>query len=474
FHANSTGADSQALGLDSVAIGMGAVANNAGDIALGAGSLTEAAVGTAGVTLRGTDYAFAGANPTSTVSVGSEGAERTITHVAAGRLSETSTDAVNGSQLYATNSAVENLHTSVGGLEQDALQWDADKGAFSASHGDTVVNKITNVEAGELGEKSTDAVNGSQLFATNQNVETNTTNIAKNTQNISNLGDTVENIYTTGTKYFHANSTGADSQALGLDSVAIGMGAVANNAGDIALGAGSLTEATVGTAGVSINGTDYAFAGANPASTVSVGDVGSERTITNVAAGRLSETSTDAVNGSQLYATNSAVENLHTSVGGLEQDALQWDADKGAFSASHGDTTVNKITNVEAGDLGEKSTDAVNGSQLFATNQNVETNTTNIAQNTQNISNLGDTVENIYTTGTKYFHANSMGADSQALGLDSVAIGMGAVANNAGDIALGAGSLSEAAVGTAGVSINGTDYAFAGAAPTSTLSVGSE
>ncbi|WP_434663953.1 hypothetical protein ACMYSL_05285 [Klebsiella sp. MISC125] len=467
FHANSTGADSQALGLDSVAIGMGAIANNANDVALGANSVTDAVVGTAGVTLRGTDYAFAGANPTSTVSVGDVGSERTITNVAAGRLSETSTDAVNGSQLYATNSAVENLHTSVGGLEQDALQWDEDKGAFSASHGNTTVNKITNVAAGELGEKSTDAVNGSQLYTTNQNVETNTTNIAQNTQNISNLGDTVENIYTTGTKYFHANSTGADSQALGLDSVAIGMGAVANNAGDIALGAGSLTEAAVGTAGVTLRGTDYAFAGANPTSTVSVGSEGAERTITNVAAGRLSETSTDAVNGSQLYATNTAMENLNIDVDGLQKDALLWDEYVGSFSASHGDTTVNKITNVAAGELSEKSTDAVNGSQLFATNQQVSTNTTNI-------SNLGDTVENIYNTGIKYFHANSTGADSQALGLDSVAIGMGAVANNAGDIALGADSLTEAAVGTAGVTLRGTDYAFAGANPTSTLSVGSE
>ncbi|MGT3969413.1 YadA family autotransporter adhesin [Klebsiella grimontii] len=396
FHANSTGADSQALGLDSVAIGMGAVANNAGDIALGAGSLSEAAVGTAGVSINGTDYAFAGAAPTSTLSVGSEGAERTITNVAAGRLSSTSTDAVNGSQLYATNTAVENLNVSVGGLQNDALLWDENLGAFSASHGSTTVNRITNVAAGELSDKSTDAVNGSQLYATNQNVEANTTSI-------NNLGDTVENIYNTGTKYFHANSTGADSQALGLDSVAIGMGAVANNAGDIALGAGSLTEAAVGTAGVTLRGIDYAFAGANPTSTVSVGSEGAERTITNVAAGVLSKDSTDAVNGSQLYATN----------------------------------------------------------------QNVETNTASI-------NNLGDTVENIYTTGTKYFHANSTGADSQALGLDSVAIGMGAVANNAGDIALGAGSLTEAAVGTAGVSINGTDYAFAGAAPTSTLSVGSE
>ncbi|WP_224357050.1 YadA-like family protein [Klebsiella grimontii] len=460
FHANSTGTDSSALGLDSVAIGMGAIAGNQNDVALGANSKTAATVGTAGVTLRGTDYAFAGANPTSTVSVGDVGSERTVTNVAAGRLSATSTDAVNGSQLYATNTAVENVSGDVSGLQQDALQWDPSQNAYSASHGDTTVNRITNVAAGELSTDSTDAVNGSQLYATNQQVEGNTTSI-------NNLGDSVENIYTTGTKYFHANSTGTDSSALGLDSVAIGMGAIAGNQNDVALGANSKTAATVGTAGVTLRGTDYAFAGANPTSTVSVGDVGSERTVTNVAAGRLSATSTDAVNGSQLYATNTALDELHTSVGGLQNDALLWDETLGAFSAGHGNTTVNKITNVAAGVLSKDSTDAVNGSQLYATNQNVETNTASI-------NNLGDTVENIYITGTKYFHANSTGADSQALGLDSVAIGMGAVANNAGDIALGAGSLTEAAVGTAGVSINGTDYAFAGAAPTSTLSVGSE
>ncbi|MDK6514291.1 adhesin, partial [Klebsiella oxytoca] len=172
--------------------------------------------------------------------------------------------------------AVENISGDVSGLQQDALQWDPSQNAYSASHGDMTVNNITNVAAGELSTDSTDAVNGSQLFATNQQVDVNTTTI-------TNLGDSVENIYNTGTKYFHANSTGTDSSALGLDSVAIGMGAIAANTNDVALGANSKTAATVSTAGVTLRGTDYAFAGANPTSTVSVGDVGSERTVTNVA-----------------------------------------------------------------------------------------------------------------------------------------------------------------------------------------------
>ncbi|BAN24095.1 YadA domain-containing protein [Caballeronia insecticola] len=85
--------------MDSVAIGTGAVANNANDIALGSNSISSAAVGTAGATIAGTNYSFAGSSPVGTLSIGSAGNERTITNVAAGRLSSTSTDAVNGSQL---------------------------------------------------------------------------------------------------------------------------------------------------------------------------------------------------------------------------------------------------------------------------------------------------------------------------------------------------------------------------------------
>ncbi|MFK8403077.1 hypothetical protein M2D07_031590, partial [Pseudomonas sp. BGr12] len=88
-------------------------ANNANDVALGAGSTTDVAVGTAGTTIAGTDYSFAGATPTSTVSVGSKGSERTITNVAAGRLSADSTDAINGSQLFATNQAIDGINTNI-------------------------------------------------------------------------------------------------------------------------------------------------------------------------------------------------------------------------------------------------------------------------------------------------------------------------------------------------------------------------
>lgn len=80
-----------------------------GNVALGNDSVIGAAVPTKSVDIRGTTYDFAGTNPTSVVTVGSAGNERQITNVAAGQVTATSTDAINGSQLYAVVKAVEDL-----------------------------------------------------------------------------------------------------------------------------------------------------------------------------------------------------------------------------------------------------------------------------------------------------------------------------------------------------------------------------
>lgn len=83
--------------------------------------------------------------------------------------------------------------------------------------------------------------------------------------------------------------------------VSIGTNAKVTADNSIALGSDSVSNSAVATASVSLNGRTYNFAGINPVGTVSVGDSDKERTITNVAAGRISSTSTDAINGSQLH-----------------------------------------------------------------------------------------------------------------------------------------------------------------------------
>ncbi len=149
------------------------------------------------------------------------------------------------------------------------------------------------------------------------------------------------------------------TNASGTNSVAIGPGATATNANSVALGAGSVTGPAVGTASTTIAGQTYNFAGAVPAGTVSVGAAGQERTVTNVAAGRISADSTDAVNGSQLHATNQAV-------GALDKFAVKYDNDGtnkfNSITLSGGDpNTPVVISNVAAG---VNATDAVNVGQL--------------------------------------------------------------------------------------------------------------
>ncbi len=309
-------------------------------------------------------------------SANRNGSASKIINVAAGDLSEDSTDAVNGSQLYETNqrvdqntSAIADINTSITNLSSDNLSWNETTSSFSASHGSSTTNKITNVAAGELSEESTDAVNGSQLFETNEKVDQNTTDIAANTTNITQNSTAIENLNTS-VSDINTSITGLTDNALLWDE---DIGAFSANHG------------------------------------------GSTSKITNVAAGALSEDSTDAVNGSQLYETNqkvdqntSAIADINTSITNLGTDALSWDDEEGAFSASHGTSGTNKITNVAAGEIASDSTDAVNGSQLYETNML-------ISQYNESISQLaGDTSETYITengTGVKYIRTNDNGLE---------------------------------------------------------------
>ena len=98
---------------------------------------------------------------------------------------------------------------------------------------------------------------------------------------------------------------GNNASVTAKNAVALGNNTKVDNESAVALGTGSETAAAVATPSATINGVVHNFAGINPASTVSVGKAGMERTVTNVAAGRISATSTDAINGSQLHAVTS-------------------------------------------------------------------------------------------------------------------------------------------------------------------------
>ncbi len=469
-----------------------------------------------------------------------------ITNVTAGELSDTSTDAVNGSQLKATKddvaanttnitnltsevagntTSITNLTDTVTNLGEDALKWDDAAGAFSAAHGTDATSKITNVTAGDLTAGSTDAVNGSQLKTTNDNVATNTTNIATNTTNITNLTDTVNNLGEDALKWDDA--AGAFTAAHGTNATNkisnVQAGIVSSDSTDAINGsqlyglADSFTSYLGGGADISdtgvltgptysIGGTDYtnvgdALAAINTSFSDSLGDAllwdatandgagafsagrGVDNTaskITNVANGAISATSSDAINGSQLYTTNKYIadalggnaevnadgtitaptytiantdyNNVGEALDALDENALLWDATanngEGAYNASH-DGKASIITNVADGNIGEGSTDAINGSQLFNTNMLIQ-------QNSEVINQLAGNTSETYIeengAGINYVRTNDTGltfTDASAQGVGATAVGYNSVASKASSVAIGQDSRSEVETGIA-------------------------
>ncbi len=299
--------------------------------------------------------------PSMTVS-GIDAGQLKISHVADGAVTVTSTDAVNGSQLH------------------------------------RVAHTIAEHLGGDAHVNADGSVIGPQYTVQKKRYKTIYDAFGGVDENLANINDILHDIESGGgIKYFHANSIGADSRALGTNSIAVGSDSVASGEGSIsvgngaqasahgsvalgenaaapdansvALGAGSKTSEVVATKGTTINGQYYDFAGDAPSGTVSVGDKGAERTITNVAAGRISVESTDAVNGSQLNAVNQAIENLAAGVTENDKFSVKYDR--------HSDGTKKNSMTLQGWDSatpvvlanvadGVHKNDAVNVSQLKA------------------------------------------------------------------------------------------------------------
>ncbi|WP_245254082.1 YadA family autotransporter adhesin, partial [Paraburkholderia sp. LEh10] len=350
---------------------------------------------------------------------------RKLTGVANGNVNASSVDAVNGSQLF---NVAQSTANAIGGGSTVNSDGTISNPTYVINSGNTTVSNVG------------DAIT---------NIDGRVTNLAGDVTNIDN---TINNIVSGGgIKYFHTNSTLADSVAAGEDSVAIGGNASATVANSVALGSNAVTGAVVATTGATIGGQNYSFAGSAPVGTVSVGSAGQERTVTNVAAGQLSASSTDAVNGSQLYATNQAVNqvqgqvnNISTTVNNLSAGSVQYDKNADG-SVNYSSITMGGgnapdgtvIHNVAAGTDG---TDAVNVDQLNA----AITNVTNIANNAVDpmfTSNGDRNTEQAQASGT---HATAMGPTANASGNQSIAAGYNAQASGDSSVAMGSNSKATA------------------------------
>ena len=140
-----------------------------------------------------------------------------------------------------------------------------------------------------------------------------------------------------------AVAIGSEASVQENEGLALGSKATVNNVRGVALGANSATAAPVSTASETINGLKYNYAGGTADSTVSVGNTSTKRTITNVAAGRVSAQSTDAINGSQLYGVANAVGNVANSTKNILGGNAQVDQNGSITMTNIGDTGKNTI-----------------------------------------------------------------------------------------------------------------------------------
>lgn len=118
------------------------------------------------------------------------------------------------------------------------------------------------------------------------------------------------------------------------NSIAIGNNTSVSVAESIAIGHEAKAEDVVGTSSTNIGDTTYSFAGGTPVGTVSIGDANKERTLTNVAAGRISDTSTDAVNGSQLHAVITEMKSKNQNILTQTSHYTDTQVNKGVAKAS--------------------------------------------------------------------------------------------------------------------------------------------
>ena len=322
---------------NAVAVGTGANATFANSVAIGGGSATDkAGVAYTTRTILGTTYTWAGGADTiagDVVSIGKKGYERQLINLSPGDISANSTDAINGSQLYAAMKEIEKIRyfsvNSTIGITDTSEE-----------------NPSNSINKGAKGENS--IAIGPNAHTTN----TSTASIA------IGLG---------------SNATAASAVALGHDSVA---GSNMFNA--TSSGAVFKNDAGVDTT-VSFAANSSAIGGA-----VSVGKAGNERQIQNVAAGRLDKDSTDAVNGSQLYTV------LHNSGFNVQENGT-----------SKSRINNNGFVNFVNGTLTTASvTDNGNGSDVtFNVNTTtIETDATTgnaTAANPNNIATAGDVTDAI-------------------------------------------------------------------------------
>ncbi|RQT22022.1 YadA-like family protein, partial [Burkholderia cepacia] len=449
------------------------------------------------------------------VTLGNAGTPVALHNVAEGALSATSNDAVNGSQLFATNTRVGNLEDSLkdGGVidpitgESLAVVYDGttkDKVTLQGADGTTLSNVKAGVadmdavnvsqlkDSGLIGDdgKSSAAVtydrhaDGTPNYGTVtlgkgagptqiKNVAagvdgTDAVNVNQMNTGLSDLEDRLKGADLRFVKVNADPVTGTPALATGALAVAIGSGAQAAGANSLALGSGARVSGA-GSVAIGYNSV------ANQNNVVSVGSVGNERRIVNVADGDVAFQSTDAVNGGQLYA---ALNDLSTSVSSKTQQAID------SFSSAIDEKTKAAINEMNTQSMQPMDVtdplvaiEGVRGDNLASLNgadpstataaaigsSTVASGANAVAVGLQSgaLSDNSVAIGSFAQTGAGQPYSVAMGSNVQTNGTQAVAMGANAQAN--ADYALAVGNNNVQAIGDSSIALGNGANVRAGA-----------
>uniref|UniRef100_UPI00131DB405 ESPR-type extended signal peptide-containing protein n=1 Tax=Neisseria sicca TaxID=490 RepID=UPI00131DB405 len=450
------GKTANALGIKAVALGVDSVAVNEKDVALGSGSVTEAHHN--GDYTLNSNYTAAGTSSYGTVSVGKVDATtptnsftRQIQNVSAGVISATSTDAINGSQLYATNSYLLNLGKNV----KDALG------------GSTQIDNAGNLTLNNLGGTGKANVHDA-LEAMNNKIDQLGGGSSSHFYSVKTTSDTRGNYNNDGATGLDALAAGADAQAAGEFAVAVGTGAQAVISNSIAIGKNAtVNEDTASDASVNglTKGEGSVAIGANTKASgtnaTAVGQSSNAYGQNSFAGGQSSKAL-----GKSSVAVGDGAQAIHdstTAVGPYSQATAA-----GATALGH-NTRATAFGTVAAGRQSKAS--ASNAVALGNEADAQKDDTIAIGYNAQATQNRAVAFgKNAKATAGDTF---ALGDAAKASVGNAIAFGKNANAAHKDSIALGANSATEAAVQTTSATVGGLTFGnFAGAAPESTLSIG--
>ena len=450
------GAYTKADAVKALALGYESHAVNENDVALGGGSLTEAHH-SGDYTLNG-NYTAAGTWSYGTVSVGKVDAAtpannftRQIQNVSAGVISATSTDAINGSQLYATNSYLLNLGNNV----------------KNALGGDTQIDNEGNLTLSNLGGTGTANVHDA-LEAMNNKIDQLGGGSSSHFYSVNTASDTRGNYNNNGATGLDALAAGADAQAAGEFAVAVGTGAQAVISNSIAIGKNAtVNEDTASDASVNglTKGEGSVAIGANTKASgtnaTAVGQASNAYGQNSFAGGQSSK----ALGKSSVAVGDGAIANQDsaTAIGAYSQSTAA-----GATALGH-NTRATAFGTVAAGRQSKAS--ASNALALGNEADAQGEDAIAIGYNAQATQNRAVAFgKNAKATAGDTF---AFGDAAKASASNAIALGKNANAAHADSIALGANSATEAAVQTTSATVGGLTFGnFAGNAPESTLSIG--